>query len=149
MHPNRKLLSYMTKLPGEKRPATMKSSASLGRTTFNSLTLRINQPYWMLHQGNCEHFIVVDQIRLPHPSDPASGFPLMLYLAPTLSELCRACSKAPAVISVVSDIRLGESPCLLCGPCWRLMGPPKDDAEVAVVPLVAHHGSWIEGGDRR
>lgn len=144
-----KLFSYMSKLPGEKRPATMKSSASLNRATFNSLTLRINQPYWMLHQGNCEHFIVVDQVRYPHPSDPASGYPLMLYLAPTLSELCRACSKAPAVISVVNDIRLGESPCLLCGPCWRLMGPPKDDAEVAIVPLVTHHGSWVEGGGRR
>ncbi|KIO09904.1 hypothetical protein M404DRAFT_111474, partial [Pisolithus tinctorius Marx 270] len=126
-------------LPQEKRPVITKSSAALGRTTFNSLTLRINQPYWMLHQGNCEHFIVVDQIRLPHPSDPASGYPLMLHLTPALSDLCKACSKAPAVISVVGDIRLGESPCLLCGPCWRSMGSPKDDGEVMVVPLVAHH----------
>lgn len=144
-----KLLSHLAKLPREKRHATTKSSAALGRTTFDSLTLRINQPYWMLHQGNCEHFIVVDQIRLPHPSDPASGYPLMLCLTPTLSELCRACSKAPAVISVVDDIRLGESPCLLCGPCWRLMGSPKDDAAVMVVPLVAHCGSWVEEGGQR
>lgn len=144
-----KLLSHVSKLPQEKRPVITKSSAALGRTTFNSLTLRINQPYWMLHQGNCEHFIVVDQIRLPHPSDPASGYPLMLHLTPALSELCKACSKAPAVISVVGDIRLGESPCLLCGPCWRSMGSPKDDGEVMVVPLVAHNRSWAEGGGRR
>lgn len=30
---------------------------------FLDLSLRINEPYWLLHQGSCEHFIVVDQIR--------------------------------------------------------------------------------------
>lgn len=40
-----------------------KSPTSLSETPFTSLTLRVNQPYWMLHQGNCEHFVVVDEIR--------------------------------------------------------------------------------------
>lgn len=32
-------------------------------TSFSSLSLRLNHPYWLVHQGNCEHFLVVDQIR--------------------------------------------------------------------------------------
>lgn len=31
--------------------------------TLRSLTLRINEPYWMMHRGNCEHWFVVDEIR--------------------------------------------------------------------------------------
>jgi len=76
--------------------------------------------------------------RLAHPLDPPSGYPLTLHLTPTLQDLCRACSKVPAVYSIVGDMRLGESPCLLCAPCWRTMGPPKNDEGVMVVPLVNH-----------
>ena len=32
-------------------------------TPFSSLSLRLNHPYWLVHHGNCEHFLVVDQIR--------------------------------------------------------------------------------------
>ncbi|KAJ8584339.1 hypothetical protein M405DRAFT_875659 [Rhizopogon salebrosus TDB-379] len=133
-----KLVSHFQNLPEEKRPQITRATTSASETTFSALTLRLHQPYWLLHQGNCEHFIVVDQIRLAHDSDPLSGYPLMLHLTPTLLDLCRACSKVPAVYSVVGDMRLGESPCLLCAPCWRTMGPPKDDEGVLVVPLVNH-----------
>lgn len=27
------------------------------------LELRLHQPYWLLHQGECEHLIVLNQIR--------------------------------------------------------------------------------------
>ena len=121
----------------------------------------------MLHQGNCEHFVVVDQIRrvlfsrvvlgvvpdsstrLAHPLDPPCGYPLTVHVAPFLGDVCKACAKVPAVLTVVGDIRLGESPCLLCAPCWRNMGPPrKEDAEqVMVVPLVRHRSVWEDGVD--
>ena len=31
--------------------------------TFGSLSLRLHLPYWFIHQGNCEHFVVFDEIR--------------------------------------------------------------------------------------
>lgn len=30
---------------------------------LRSLTLRVNEPYWMMHRGNCEHWFVLDEIR--------------------------------------------------------------------------------------
>lgn len=60
----------IAKLPEDKRPAVDKSFTSLGQTPFKALTLRLNQPYWMLHRGNCEHFIVIDQIRYFTSSAP-------------------------------------------------------------------------------
>jgi len=113
-------------------------------TSFSSLSLRLNHPYWLVHQGNCEHFLVVDQIRLLHPHDPRSGYPLTTQITPPLLGNCRACAKVPAVFSVVGDIRLGESPCLLCAPCWRSMGMPKgqDANNVMVIPLPKHESGW-------
>lgn len=32
-------------------------------TKLSSLSVRVGEPYWLVHQGNCEHFCVVDQIR--------------------------------------------------------------------------------------
>ncbi|KAH9979175.1 snRNA-activating protein of 50kDa MW C terminal-domain-containing protein [Russula compacta] len=104
---------------------------------FSSLMLRLNHPYWLLHHGNCEHFLVVNQIRLLHSHDPPSGYPLTTRITPPLLGNCRACSKVPAVYSIVGDLRLGESPCTLCTPCWRNMGMPKGkEAEnIMVIPL--------------
>lgn len=131
-----KLIAHFQKLPEDKRPQIKTASTSASETTFDALTLRIHQPYWILHQGNCEHFFVIDQIRLAHASDTPSGYPLTLHLTPMVQDLCRACGKVPAVHSIVGDMRLGESPCLLCAPCWRTMCPPKNDDGVMVVPLV-------------
>ena len=131
-----------------------KASTSLQQTTFSSLSLRLNEPYWLIHKGNCEHFIVFDQIRyvvplhnflsvrydvvyiyrLLHPSDAKFGYPLTLQITPSLLDLCRGCSKVPAVWSIVGDVRLGENPCVLCDFCWKHMGESKEEG-VVVLPL--------------
>ncbi|KAF8813790.1 hypothetical protein BYT27DRAFT_7206569 [Phlegmacium glaucopus] len=50
----------------KKKPAfpISKAPTSLEQTTFSSLSIRLNEPYWLIHKGNCEHFIVIDQISL-------------------------------------------------------------------------------------
>ena len=50
-----KLVAHVSK-PLDKGP-------KMRDTSFSSLSLRLNHPYWLVHQGNCEHFLVVDQIR--------------------------------------------------------------------------------------
>ncbi|KAF9075436.1 hypothetical protein BDP27DRAFT_1415229 [Rhodocollybia butyracea] len=40
-----------------------KATTMMHDTPLSSLALQINVPYWLLHQGNCEHFIVIDEIR--------------------------------------------------------------------------------------
>lgn len=32
-------------------------------TTLSSLNIRLHKPYWMMHAGNCEHFIVFEHVR--------------------------------------------------------------------------------------
>lgn len=150
-----KLLAHLEKRPSPKREHVKRATTSIYDTPLESLAIRLNKPYHLLHQGNCEHFLVFDQIRLHHPSDPpvihtnsaeaastdaSTPYPLTLQITPPLLQLCRACLKAPALLSIVGDIRLGESPCMLCRVCWRAMGD--GDEEVIVAPLPSYEIGW-------
>jgi len=139
-----KLLDFYDSSTGKNRPKLTKGS-SIYDTQFTSVNLRLHSPCHILHAGDCQHFFVVDQVRLHHLNDPPySSFPLTTQITPPLLDLCRACSKAPAVWSIVGDIRLGESPFVMCAPCWRWMGTPKGDEvnNVTVVPLVKYEHGW-------
>lgn len=163
-----KLIAHYENFPCTGREPIKKASTSIYETSLSSLSVRLNQPYYLLHQGNCEHFIVIDQIRLLHPADPSPNsqiasaqphtsspsssaisthlgaiqdpYPLTIQITPPLPPVCRACNKAPAVYSIVGDIRLGESPCVLCNVCWRVLGD--GDVGVVVVPLPRYELGW-------
>ncbi|KAI0630366.1 snRNA-activating protein of 50kDa MW C terminal-domain-containing protein [Trametes polyzona] len=134
------VLALVDSLPEGKQPELAMGSP-LNETRISSLTLRLHEPYWMLHAGNCEHFFAVTCIRARHPTDPESGYPLTTQITPPLLDFCRVCVKVPATYSIVGDIRLGESPYLICGPCWRWMGESKEEG-VLVVPLPKHQEGW-------
>lgn len=58
-----KLLKQLEELSLDQLDPLTKSPTPLGSTPLSSLSLKLNKPYWFLHQGNCEHFLVFDQIR--------------------------------------------------------------------------------------
>ncbi|KAF8517647.1 snRNA-activating protein of 50kDa MW C terminal-domain-containing protein [Gautieria morchelliformis] len=133
-----------------KRSTPLQKGPPFHAVPLRSLTLRVNEPYWIMHRGGCEHWFVVDQIRNPsssyrlqNPRDPSSGYPIATQRTPSSHALCRICSRVPATVSIINDVRLGESPALLCQPCWKLFGeppPPRQDdelnARVVVVPML-------------
>ena len=91
--------------------------------------------------------------RMLHPSDPTQGYPLTLHITPPIIDLCMACSRVPAALSIVGDIRLGQSPFKICRPCWQLFGgepPPGDSTSISsegrdnvlVVPLPKYEHGW-------
>jgi len=61
-HEDRKLVSHLKTRSKSKTPMEQATS-SLAETLLSSISLRINEPYWLLHRGNCEHFVVIEQIR--------------------------------------------------------------------------------------
>ncbi|KAH8107905.1 snRNA-activating protein of 50kDa MW C terminal-domain-containing protein [Cristinia sonorae] len=137
-------LEYANALPEKKRPSLSKATA-MHDTPLSSLTLSLHTPYWLLHAGDCTHYIVFEQMRLFHPSDPSpASFPLTIQITPPLLDLCRACNKVPAVLSVVGDIRLGESPFVICRPCWEWMGTPGGEEEslLKVTYLPRYEFGW-------
>ncbi|KAF7315511.1 Expansin-like EG45 domain-containing protein [Mycena indigotica] len=108
-----KLIQHLQAVQKETTVSVKKAPTAMHDTPLSSLVLRIGEPYWLLHHGNCEHVIVVEQIRLQHPSDVQSGYPITTQITFPSIDNCRACNKFPAVWSIVDDERLGESPCFL------------------------------------
>ncbi|KAI5120344.1 hypothetical protein M0805_009419 [Coniferiporia weirii] len=136
-----KLIQQLELIPGKKRLQISKGVCMYDQQ-FAELTLRLNQPYWLLHQGTCEHFLVIDHIRLLHPTDPQEGYPLTLHITPPILDLCMACTRVPAVLSIVGDVRLGQSPYKACMPCWTHFGEPRPGDGVVVVPLPKYEHGW-------
>jgi len=126
-----------------KRITSLHKGSPIHETSLRSLSMRINEPYWILHRGDCEHWFVINEIRLQNPRDPNSGYPIGIQRTPTVRPICRICTKVPATFSILNDIRLGESPCMVCKLCWELFGGPPPlkegddlDARVVVVPML-------------
>lgn len=57
-----KLVEHLEKVPKQGVRHT-KAPTSLHDTPLDSLVLQVCEPYWMIHQGNCEHWLIVDEIR--------------------------------------------------------------------------------------
>ncbi|KZO93156.1 hypothetical protein CALVIDRAFT_486495 [Calocera viscosa TUFC12733] len=131
-----KLLSYLnTKKPSglSLRP----SAVELENVRLGSLSLRMNYPYWIFHAGMCEHIWTIDGVHLHDKSDPDQGtYPLTTFLPGSNAPNCGVCKTLPAVITVSGDIRLGESPCLVCKSCWEILGWPRGGEEIEVMRLI-------------
>lgn len=62
LNPYSKLLKHLNALPAKNRPAISKGSL-MHDTPLSSLSPRLRKPYWLLHAGNCEHFLLFEHIR--------------------------------------------------------------------------------------
>ncbi|WAQ90446.1 hypothetical protein PtA15_12A435 [Puccinia triticina] len=117
------------------------SSLSMECVRFDQLTLRINEPYWMIHQGNCEHIFTVDEIRAIHPTDPAPGPTPSVQASqakPPLARAeeihpdgsstsgCRVCDRDPARLVTIDDELCAESPCFICLTCFKFLHAHED-----------------------
>ncbi|KZS98456.1 hypothetical protein SISNIDRAFT_481193 [Sistotremastrum niveocremeum HHB9708] len=136
-----KVLDYLAtcKVPPNRPRVTLKPGGLISDTTLDSLPLILHFPNWILHNGNCEHYFAVTHIRLRHPSDPVDGYPLTTHLTPVSRGLCRICDFVPASHAIVNDLRLDDSPFVVCKRCLDFLGEPTsyNDSRL-VVPLVEH-----------
>lgn len=56
-------LLHMLNLKPEKNGTALQKGVPMHDQLFSDLTICLNKPYWLLHQGLCEHFVVFDAIR--------------------------------------------------------------------------------------
>ncbi|KAF8342178.1 snRNA-activating protein of 50kDa MW C terminal-domain-containing protein [Cantharellus anzutake] len=137
-----KLKTYINK----RGPGFVHLGAGIHSVVLANLAFRLHQPYYLLHQGDCEHFIVFSQIRLPTPTDPPANYPLTIQLSPasitSRKPLCRSCNRLPAELSIVGDVRTGEPITLVCRMCWQILGPPLEgrDETAMVIRLLGDEG---------
>ncbi|RIB18347.1 snRNA-activating protein complex, subunit 3 [Gigaspora rosea] len=97
--------------------------------TFNELSIKLNQPYLFVHQGNCQHTVVFRDLRYFLNSSPRLRCIMVLFDYPTVypkaifrgkigRHKCRMCMQRPAILVTVNDFLSGESPAYFCDPCY-------------------------------
>ncbi|CAG8720129.1 16644_t:CDS:2, partial [Racocetra persica] len=87
---------------------------------FNELSIKLNQPYLFVHQGNCQHAVVFRDLRLKQAyddPDPAV-YPKAIFRGKIGRHKCRMCMQRPAILVTVNDFLSGESPAYFCDPCY-------------------------------
>jgi len=97
------------------------TSRKMEETTFNDLSIRLGQNYLYCHQGNCEHILVINNVRLLTEADARNknAYPFALFQAKIRRRKCRICDIYPAKWVTIGDFRSPENPCYYCQYCYR------------------------------
>ncbi|KAF9193886.1 small nuclear RNA activating complex, polypeptide 3 [Haplosporangium sp. Z 767] len=91
-------------------------------TLIQDLSIRLQQPYLLVHQGNCEHILMFKDLRLfsqQHDDLNRLSYPRTLYRTKKTHHLCRMCNSSPAYYITVDDRLAGETPCYFCEQCYN------------------------------
>ncbi|KAJ1801179.1 hypothetical protein LPJ59_000503 [Coemansia sp. RSA 2399] len=87
---------------------------------FLDLSIRLKQPYLFVHQGDCEHVMMVTDMRLLGPKDDqiVENYPKQIFRTRHMRHKCRMCSAYPAQYVTKNDFHSGMSPCYFCEKCY-------------------------------
>lgn len=90
----------------------------MASTTFMDLNFRLNHPYLYLHQGDCGHSLVFNNIRRMNKRDANIVYPLVTNAANFLPQQCTICETCPPVWLTYDDKLADVDPCLFCETCF-------------------------------
>lgn len=91
--------------------------------TFNDLCIKIGYPYLYCHQGDCEHVIVISDIRLIHHDDclDRTLYPLQTKKHWFCTRRCSICHIYTAKWVTNEDSLAPDDPCFFCDVCFRML----------------------------
>ncbi|KAF9966611.1 small nuclear RNA activating complex, polypeptide 3 [Mortierella alpina] len=90
-------------------------------TLIQDLSIRINHPYLLVHQGNCEHLLIFRDLRLfSHRYDDLNrlSYPKPVFKSKQIRHCCRMCNTNPAFYITIDDRLAGETPSYFCEECY-------------------------------
>ncbi|XP_032162454.1 snRNA-activating protein complex subunit 3 isoform X2 [Mustela erminea] len=98
-------------------------TAKMEDFTFNDLFIKLGFPYLYCHQGDCEHVIVITDIRLAHCDDclDRTLYPLLIKKHWLWTRKCFVCKTYTARWVTNNDSFAPEDPCFFCDVCFRML----------------------------
>ncbi|XP_028833579.1 snRNA-activating protein complex subunit 3 [Denticeps clupeoides] len=118
--------------------------AKMEETTFYDLKVKIGYPYLYCHQGDCEHVVILTDIRLIHRDDCRDRklYPLLTYKHRVVTRKCSVCHLYISRWITTNDSLAPMDPCLFCDQCFRLLHYDKEGNKIA--PFKAY--SYVDPG---
>ncbi|XP_059207316.1 snRNA-activating protein complex subunit 3 [Centropristis striata] len=99
------------------------SQAKMEDTRFEDLKLKVGFPYLYCHQGDCEHLVIITDVRLSHSSDCLDKklYPLLIHKNRIITQKCAVCHLYIGRWFTTNDQYAPSDPCLFCDKCFRML----------------------------
>jgi len=105
------------------------TAATMETTHFRDLSVKIGAQYLYCHKGDCEHVLIVENVRAFNAIiDNYDSFPVLFYQNKTRRLKCFVCKYLPGRIVTTNDLSMTENPSLFCDVCFSSLHP--DDADL-------------------
>ncbi|KAL8203130.1 UNVERIFIED_CONTAM: small nuclear RNA activating complex, polypeptide 3 [Gekko kuhli] len=105
------------------RGYTNLQDAKMEDYTFNDLNIKVGFPYLYCHQGDCEHIVLITDIRLIHQDDclDRSLYPLLIKKHWLWTKKCFVCKTYTARWVTNDDSLAPQDPSFFCDVCFQML----------------------------
>ena len=102
------------------------------QTCFKDLDIRLGYPYLFCHQGNCEHIIVFNDMRVITEDDPQlqKSYPYKVNEAGKRRRKCSVCNIHFIKWMTVNDSLAFEDPSFFCEKCFDYLHYSSDGRKI-------------------
>lgn len=99
------------------------TQAKMEDTRFLDLTLKVGYPYLYCHQGDCEHLVIITDVRLAHRKDCLDKklYPLLMHKHRVPTQKCSVCYVFIGRWLTTNDKLAPSDPCLFCDKCFQML----------------------------
>ncbi|KAM9314282.1 snRNA-activating protein complex subunit 3 [Pholidichthys leucotaenia] len=99
------------------------SQAKMEDTRFADLKVKVGFPYLYCHQGDCEHLVIITDVRLAHGSDclDKKQYPLLTYKNRIATQKCAVCNIFISRWYTTNDQFAPSDPCHFCDKCFWML----------------------------
>ncbi|KAG0054813.1 hypothetical protein BGZ83_010375 [Gryganskiella cystojenkinii] len=117
------ILDWVNQDPNRRQSPEFKnlSKQVMDETLIKDLSIRLDHPYLMVHQGHCQHIIKFKDLRLfsqQHDEIDRRAYPKPVFQRKTFTHKCKMCQFNKAFFITVDDRLAGETPCYFCEQCY-------------------------------
>ncbi|XP_037328442.1 snRNA-activating protein complex subunit 3 isoform X1 [Pungitius pungitius] len=99
------------------------SQAKMEDTRFVDLKVKVGFPYLYCHQGDCEHLVIITDVRLSHVNDCLDKklYPMLVHKHRVPTQKCAVCHVYIVRWLTTNDQFAPSNPCLFCDKCFRML----------------------------
>ncbi|XP_041837765.1 snRNA-activating protein complex subunit 3 [Melanotaenia boesemani] len=99
------------------------TQAKMEDMLLRDLKIKVGFPYLYCHQGDCEHLVIITDIRLAHKDDclDIKLYPLLTHKHRVVTQKCAVCHVFIGRWYTTNDQFAPSDPCVFCDKCFRML----------------------------
>lgn len=109
--------------------------SKMEETKFEDLKIKIGKKYLYCHQGDCEHILTFDELRMVTENDNQNynDYPIQTFQSKIRRRKCRICKITNATCITYNDVNSPENPTYFCEYCFKMLHTNTDNQHPSYV----------------